>query len=92
MPCRDWLEAETSAADERIKHLKTDVDKIRTKMNLLTKLLCEAGNIMVKVDKEASGPGLCSNNMPKTPCNDNMSKELKDWLWTHNREDRKRNK
>lgn len=81
MPCRDWIQEETNAADERIKHLKTDVGKIRTKMNLLTRLLCEAGGVMAKVDKEAHMSSLCS---------DNMSKELKDWLWAHNKEDRKR--
>lgn len=83
MPCRDWLEKETSAADERIKHLKTDVDKIRTKMHLLTRLLCEAGNIM---------NGVAEDTISRTNIRDKMSKELKDWLWTHNVEDRKRNK
>lgn len=87
MPCRDWLEAETSAADERIKHLKTDVDKIRTKMNLLTRLLCEAGNIINKERRESNLPSRYTFNL-----SDEMSKELKDWLWTHNKEDRKRQK
>jgi hypothetical protein len=82
MPCRDWLEKETSAADERIKHLKTDVDKIRTKMNLLTRLLCEAGNI-INNSHDSNWQG---------HLRDEMSQELKDWLWTHNKEDRKRNK
>lgn len=80
MPCRDWLDEETSAADERIKNLKSDMQKIRAKMNKLTRLLCEAGTIMAEQDR--FGPdGLLHNK---------MSKELKDWLWEHNKEDRKR--
>lgn len=75
MPCRDWLDEETSAADERIKNLKSDMQKIRAKMNKLTRLLCEAGNII---------------NGAHGYLSDEMSQELKDWLWEHNKEDRKR--
>jgi hypothetical protein len=50
-------------------------------MNLLTRLLCEAGNLLSDADKN-------NNNQ----IYNKMSKELKDWLWTHNKEDRKRQK
>jgi len=75
MPCYDSRDSSTNIAEERIKHLKTDMDKIRTKINLLTRLLCESGKIMAY------------NGVSK----DEMSEELKDWLWEHDKDDRKRN-
>lgn len=46
MPCRDWLDQETNAADERINNLKSDMGKIRAKMDVLSRLLCETGRII----------------------------------------------
>jgi len=59
MPCRDWLDEETNAADERIKHLKYDMGKIRGKMDSLARLLCEAGGII----KDANLTGKMSNEL-----------------------------
>lgn len=46
MPCRDWMDVDTNAADERITNLKSDMGKIRIKLDTLTRLLCEAVKII----------------------------------------------
>ena len=59
MPCRDWMDEDTSAAEERIKNLKSDMAKIRNKLNTLTRLLCEAGNIINETNgREKMSPEL----------------------------------
>jgi len=57
MPCRDYFDEDISKTEVRIKHLKSDISKIREKRDSMARLLCEACEIIEKkglIDKMSS--------------------------------------
>lgn len=48
MPCRDWDEPLSSDDMNAVQNAKSDLKRVVEKNHMLARLLCEAGNMLIK--------------------------------------------